>query len=138
MFYILTLNFYPKFDDIQTYYKIFIYGCVVYFAFYIILHSGIIDDNKVNKFIKDYFLYFVVIDGGYLTYHYLDFKHNKDSSVKIKNDKKSKKSGHDIFKKDDEQSDIFSETNNIKISHQSSNESSILFSNKSESLDLDL
>lgn len=123
MFYYSYLMFKKdKKHTVDDYYQIFIYGVVFYIAFFIIINTDLVHDNFFNNFIKDYILYIMVLDGGYLIYEYINLKQSTEKKKEIDSDTDS-----DTTEKIDLNLDLDSD-NDIKISHQSSDTSSILIS----------
>ncbi len=111
--------------NVDEYYQIFIYGVIFYVFFYIILHTDMIHDNFFNVFLREYILYIMVLDGGFLIFDYINVKQMGEK----KNTKEIEiESETDILsEKLDLDSDVESEKD-IKISHQSSDSVSVLVS----------
>lgn len=111
-------------NTIEEYYQIFTYGIVYYILFYIIINSDMIHDNFFNNFLRDYILPIMVLDGGYLIYKYISLKQKLETSNNI-----AKEKDDDTESTISEKIDLELDTeNDIKISHHSSDTSSLLMS----------
>lgn len=109
----------------EEYYQIFIYGVVFYVIFFIILHTDLIHDNFFNVFLREYILYIMVLDGGFLIYDYINLKQIGENKNNKENETES--DIESLSEKLDLDSEIESEKD-IKISHQSSESASVLIS----------